>query len=1420
MSRSLYEDQLELVDVNEDNLTQYINGNSVPILREDFDELVPQGTYEDTGDALGDRKREIDSQINEGLNEEGDVQKDYSIRFGKVDDNPLPEIRADVELWKSPTEVDYTRSETLMMRYVNEYKRIGDFHIDTYNHWIVNTAKINVESRVYHAPDGTYFTLKFIPPTKPYREVSDGSKPMLTPQFCRENGLTYGTNWYAKVVHYDEDDNVLDTSKNAMFIGNIPIMLKSSLCHLQGKTDKELFAMGEDPYDPSGYFIIGGNGRGNEYTVLLYEQLGLNKFFTIQTLKGLIIQITANTSRGTVVTKLATSKKSNILKICIASMKTSKAKKHKCVNVLRVFRFFGMHDFMEIEELISSFIRPENRKKAMFMLSNNFVNFESVDLPQEYSNNVADHSDISYKERKANIRRFIKPEDQTNALAFLKENPDGFDLQDNDIEYMIKKMKKTTKKVQINGESKDVKRTEKEKIAEIEKLFYSDLFPHVNTLYSIDGETEEEYQQRIIDTKLNMLAMMIARYIETQAGLRDPDDRDSWSSKRIKGAGELMEQLYRNAFRQNFDSMASEIAEGNLTTSDEIALKFTSGTGITTSFNTSFVSSKWGAGSNLLSNIAQQLVRNSPLDTADHVTKIDVKISRKSNSGPIREVGPTQYGFVCPVTASESDSCGLVKATTIITRASLNINDELIIRDLVGDKGRKLKQHIFPEQSKTKRHKHRAMVNGKYLGWCDGEATKEYIIGKRRSSQSHRDVGVILTQDWLHVECSPGRLMRPVLIMNIETQVPVITEKDLWNESFDVLFEEGAMEYMSVWEQEYIKIAPTIEDVDNRTEMINHAETILHELRGQYKKKKSKDLALLIDNAEDELATVNKYKPYTHLEIDPQVMLGVSACLIPYANCNQAPRNTYQAQMGKQALGTYHLNHKHQYYGMIKKLMNTQQPMLSSGMYDVLGMSARGPGSMINCAFMAYPSTEEDAFVFNADFLNSGGFRIIKYLECKATFTYSTNVKDNLTKPPLRANDHEDLYAHLEDNGLPKIGAYLDNQACVIGKMQQIKNESEPRNESVYLSIGDSGVVDNISITNNPSKSSMVVIVRLKIARIPQVGDKFAPRNAQKGTNGRVEHDRNMPFSSNGITPDVIVNTTTIPTRMTISYLIELFSCKAAAFRGTRINGGAFRDFEFDTHRETLREYSPYILGNDDLDVDADIEFNVVDLETDDDGLIEFGYEPMYSGLSGQKLTSLINVGPCFFQALRHHVADKQQSRSEGGSKSDTHQPVKGRRSNGGLRVGGMELNGLVSHSASETILERFMHVSDGYDAAYCGKCGEFAVNQFDLDNKYICIHCDEDSHIGSYRAPFALKLFKQILGGMSYKMVPKFITDEELLEKLYEESSDPELLIEETKKQLNITRVSDHRKRAAESDNMTSHISCEEVYCNINPHD
>jgi hypothetical protein len=233
----------------------------------------------------------------------------------------------------------------------------------------------------------------------------------------------------------------------------------------------------------------------------------------------------------------------------------------------------------------------------------------------------------------------------------------------------------------------------------------------------------------------------------------------------------------------------------------------------------------------------------------------------------------------------------------------------------------------------------------------------------------------------------------------------------------------------------------------------------------------------------------------------------------------------------------------------------------------------------------------------------------------------------------------------------------------------------------------------------------------MKVLRIEDIGEEEVYD---------ISVNENESFLANGC---VVHNC--IPSRMTIGKLIEIVMSKTSSLRGERINATSFNGFDEEEFKRNLLQY----------------------------GYSRSGNETMYSGFTGKPLQASIFIGPCYYQALRHHVKDKIQMRSRGQIKSLTHQPVAGRSHGGGLRLGEMERDAIISHGASAVLQERYCTSSDAYRSIFCQTCGTVAVSNV-KDKSISCSLCGEGAKFGKCTIPFTFIRLQQFLMGAGFQMI------------------------------------------------------------------
>ncbi|MBN1544160.1 DNA-directed RNA polymerase subunit B [Candidatus Woesearchaeota archaeon] len=590
-------------------------------------------------------------------------------------------------------------------------------------------------------------------------------------------------------------------------------------------------------------------------------------------------------------------------------------------------------------------------------------------------------------------------------------------------------------------------------------------------------------------------------------------------------------------------------------------------------------------------------------------------------------------------------------------------------------------------------------LNNKFKGEVDDpKRFVSSVIEERRKGNIPLNVNVYYDEesDTVYVDGTKGRVVRPLIV--IKNGKPALTDKHIQQLQkgevvWDDLLKQGVIEYLDAAEEENTLIA----------------------------------------FFEDELTP-----EHTHMELHPIALVGLTTALVPYGNYCHSTKLAIGGKNQKQAIGFYAANFAVRMDMDVNLLQTPQVPVVGTIMHEISSYQEHPSGQNIVVAVMGYMGYNiEDAVVINQGSIDRGFARSTYFRPAVAEeLRYAGGLTDEICIPDkdIKGYKSEVDYRYLEEEGVIYPEARVGEGDVIIGKtspprflssMDEYNLASNVRRESsVSLKHGEEGIVDFILITEN-GEGNKLVQVRLRDLRIPEIGDKFTSRHGQKGVVGAILTQSDMPFTASGIVPDLIFSPHGIPSRMTISHLIELVGAKVGAMAGRYIDGTTFAAEDEVQLRKELRSL----------------------------GFRENGTETMYNGQTGEQMQAKIFVGNMYYLKLKHMVANKIHSRARGPIQLLTRQPTEGRAKEGGLRLGEMEKDTFVAHGASLLLKERFD--SDRTIVPICEECGIIAVyNEF--KNKSYCPICGENVEINNVEISYAFKLmldeFKSL--GVYPKMV------------------------------------------------------------------
>lgn len=536
-----------------------------------------------------------------------------------------------------------------------------------------------------------------------------------------------------------------------------------------------------------------------------------------------------------------------------------------------------------------------------------------------------------------------------------------------------------------------------------------------------------------------------------------------------------------------------------------------------------------------------------------------------------------------------------------------------------------------------------------------------------------------------------------------------------------------------------------------------------------YRDKYNKILAILennsacieyLDNEETDtcLIAMNKDEitPYhTHIEIHPSTILSVVTGNIPMCNHNQSVRNVFHAAQSKQAIGIYATNFNNRFDTMSYVLHYPQRAIINTRIAQYTSSDYMANGFNTVVAIMTYTGyNQEDSIMINKASIQRGLNSLSYYKSITATSKIVSQNERIIFGNPITMKESgikvmgikKRDYSFINDKGFIKEGTYIpQGQEVIIVGMLNVKEIYkevkrgvfiEQVKETVYTDVSIStdnslyGTVDKVYISNKlAGEDSIICKVRFLKIKKPEFGDKHASRHGQKGVIGMIIPEENMPYTKDGVRPDIIINPHAIPSRMTIGHLVESIFAKVCCLDG--------------------------ILG--DATVFIPLEDEAIYKKLEDNGFNKYGNEILYNGFTGKQIDTEIFIGVTYYFRLKHMVAEKMNSRGIGKLTGLTRQPTEGRRRGGGLRIGEMERDTVLSHGVSLFLKESMMERSDKYMWCVCKRCGTLVAFNITA-NINTCNNCNNDD-VSVIQTPYAFKLLIQELEAMGIQ--PRINTEQ-----------------------------------------------------------
>ena len=1128
------------------------------------------------------------------------------------------------------------------------------------------------------------------------------------PNNARLRNMTYGMT-----IHYDvevemihkigEETLNIPILLEKVYLGRFPIMLHSNLCILKGLSTEARFNLGECRNDLGGYFIV----DGKEKVIVSQEKFGDNMLYVKKGKEGELYSFSCE--------------------VHSVSEDTSKAIRYTSVRIVAPNASYTNNQIV---------VDIPNVKKPIPL----FIFMRALGVVSDKS--IIEYCLLDLKNNSSNIDSFI-PSIHDASEVFSQE-------------VALKFIAIFTKRQTVES---------------VQEILMNYLLPHVG---------EDNYLD-----KAYFIGMMVNKMLNVSYGKEKPTDRDNFKFKRIDLSGTLIYDLFREYFLMQKKNIWLELENEFYYHPGKYRERFETliENNVSALFKDRVVEEgfrkgfkgNWGGSPNTQRlGLVQDLNRLSWLSYISHLRKINLPLDPTA-----KVVGPhllhsSQWGYIDPVDTPDGGNIGLHKHMSISTAITNGYSSLQLIKWLRANTSLKNLQEC---SSKYLYENTKMLVNGNWIGVITNPIETVNILKLFRRNgviPIYTSIAFDYEKNTIYIYTDSGRLTRPIFYRDMMTE-----------SNGDVKYGKISYDYNDIkdkiesrqytWQDAVSGFHTKIDAQYNLRNNILYEVTDLYDGYDTLPKildmfQKDKGIIDYIDCSEEETALIsnssqkikdNKY--YTHAEIDSSLMFGVLGNSIIYPEHNQFPRNVFSCGQSRQAVSVYHSNYQMRLDKMGVVLNYGQTPLIKSRYLEYINHEEQPYGVNTIVAIMSYTGYNvEDAILINEGSVDRGLFRTSYFTTYESREDSSkvsgTNVNSTFSNIETKTNVKGVApgydYSMLDEYGLVKENTEISDRVVLIGNVTSTTdNRGEYTDNSKFTKKGQLGFVDK-SFMSDGEEGFRIAKVRVREERIPAIGDKMASRAGQKGTLGLIIPEEDMPFTADGVRPDLIINPHALPSRMTIGQLIESLFGKACTMYGGYGDCTAFatKGANYDTYGPMLTRMGYHNSGN----------------------------QILYNGFTGEQLYSDIFIGPTYYMRLKHMVKDKINSRATGKRSMLTRQTNQGRANDGGLRIGEMERDGIMANGMSGFLNDAYMTRGDAYYMAVCNKTGTISIynqsqnlflspmadgpikfNQTVDGNQVLDVFSRFGRSFSLLRVPYAFKLMIQELQVMNIQM--RLITEENI---------------------------------------------------------
>jgi len=807
----------------------------------------------------------------------------------------------------------------------------------------------------------------------------------------------------------------------------------------------------------------------------------------------------------------------------------------------------------------------------------------------------------------------------------------------------------------------------------IEHIIENEFLPHQGM----------EASKQVILRKCTFFAVVVTKLVRVFMGAMPPDDRDDFALKRVESTGQLFALLTRQLYRQLLKGMGTLVAKCVENGKALSVIDCLNAKRITAGVKYAVSTGQWGVmKATSQHGVAQILSRMNAVSALSHLRRVNTPINREGKLPKPRQLALSSMAILDAVESPEGQACGLVENLSLIAHVRLGCDGGPFVEMLIKN------QEMLPLGDMKQSH-WKILLNGSIEGYCvDGPALAERLRVWRRCCTLPCDTSIFVEERLraVFVDMDSGCLMRPMLRVSEMTAFRRLLTSSPPSQLWEDMLSSGTLEFIDKNEERHVQIG------------------------------------------------------VTHIDLHECCILGVCSGMIPFLNMNQAPRNIYEAAMTKQSIGSFSLALEERVDTVSHAMHYPQQPLVQTMVHDVVGTADMPSGATVVVAVLSRTGfNQEDSIIVNKGAIDRGLFRSSIYKCFKDEEKGIGADVERFGKVAAAAvGSRKANYCKVDEDGLPSLGSFVNHGDVIISKRMAASQLGSDRKKktiqvdhSTVLKSSEPMRVRKVYVSSNKDGARLARVC-LDAVRVPEIGDKLSSHHGQKGVIGMILPEVDMPFTVDGIVPDIIVSPHGLPSRMTVGQMLECLLGKLCCMEAQTGDGTPFSGVTVDHVGGELRKHGFHDRGN----------------------------EQLFDSTTGEPLETTVFVGLVHYQRLKHFVRDKVHGRSRGPRSLLTRSPLEGRSRDGGLRVGEMERDCILAHGASAMLLDRLFHQADAFDYCVCRRCGLIAEEVSPeevapVHSRLFCRGCrvSGPENIAHVSIPYAFKLLSQELAGLGIAM-------------------------------------------------------------------